>query len=211
MRFTIISKTHGKFEILYDSADDHHVQGHTWSIIKKGNGKFYVVTEVRDAGKRKTKYLHQFIMNAPKGMCTDHINGDPLDNRRQNLRVCTQSENAQNRGKQKNNTSGYKGVFANGKRWMARIRLDGKDKYLGNFKTRAEAGRVRDRATVKYFSLVTPQMLNFPFEYDFEEKKFRDNSDEFACLMDRLNVISKQIIFDLNKRIAAEMHMNRET
>lgn len=76
-------------------------------------------------------------MNAPKGKQVDHINGDKLDCRRLNMRICTASENMQN---QKTwSKSGYKGVNRNGKYWQANIHKDKKRYFLGNFKTINEA------------------------------------------------------------------------
>lgn len=67
----------------------------------------------------------------------DHINGDRSDNRIVNLREATDTENGRNRGKNKNNRSGYKGVskFKNEKRWGARICENGNKHYLGSFHT----------------------------------------------------------------------------
>lgn len=69
----------------------------------------------------------------------DHINGDPLDNRRINLRICTHTENMQNQRLPKNNTSGFKGVSAWKGRWMAQIMARGKHRVLGMFSTPEEA------------------------------------------------------------------------
>ncbi len=60
-------------------------------------------------------------MNAKKGEVVDHINRNKLDNRRANLRICTQSQNLMNRGKTKANTSGYKGVTRYRGKWLAQI------------------------------------------------------------------------------------------
>ncbi len=71
----------------------------------------------------------------------DHINGNPEDNRWSNLRLATNAENLRNRGKQKNNTSGFKGVTwcKTKRRWIAQIKLMQKTKNLGSFKDAAEA------------------------------------------------------------------------
>ncbi len=89
----------------------------------------------------KTTYMHRLILNTPKGKNSDHINGDKLDNRRRNLRICTQSENMGNRKLQANNTSGYKGVFPVKNRWRAEIKKNGIKYFLGSFKTKEEAGK----------------------------------------------------------------------
>lgn len=106
----------------------------------------YAVRQNKIPGKgQRLLFMHRVILNTPNGMESDHINGDKLDNRRCNLRICTKSENMHNTGIRKTNTSGFKGVsFAYGK-WKAQIRIDGKKIYLGLFKTPEMASAVHDR------------------------------------------------------------------
>lgn len=86
----------------------------------------------------------------------DHINGDGLDNRKQNLRICTKSENACNRGIDRDNTSGYKGVcyISNKtkrvKRWIAQIAINKKHICIGYFHTKEEAAIAYNEAATKY-------------------------------------------------------------
>ena len=168
MELFIESKTYGRFVVVYSAADDDIIQGHVWGITKNDN-KYYVATKIKKAdGKQTTKYLHSMIMGThrwPKGFHTDHINGNTMDNRRENLRVCSHAENLENRGKTKSNTSGFKGVYANGNNWMAQIKYKGKSKYLGTFKIKEEAARAYDAAVIELRSVVTSQKLNFPEEY----------------------------------------------
>lgn len=106
----------------------------------------------------KVGYLHQFIMNPPDGMVVDHINHNPLDNRKENLRICTQHENTMNKSTYCNNTSGILGVNwskQNGK-WLARIQVDGKHIYLGYYDTLEEAAEVRRQAEIEYFGEYAP-------------------------------------------------------
>jgi hypothetical protein len=111
-------------------------------------------------GKRTTIFMHTVIAGTPKGAQTDHWNHDTLDNREENLRVCTYSENGRNRGKQKNNTSGFKGVTADGQRWRARIALDEKYHCIGTYDTPEEAARVYDESAKELHGEFAS--LNFP-------------------------------------------------
>ena len=83
-------------------------------------------------------------MSTPKGMETDHINGKRLDNRRKNLRIVTVTENQMNRGPQKNNTSGYKGVIRHPKGWIAKINYMKKAIRLGPFANKEDAAKAYD-------------------------------------------------------------------
>jgi hypothetical protein len=84
-------------------------------------------------------------------MQVDHINGNGLDNRKENLRICSHSENQWNRTKYKNNKSGYKGVFFHSKtgHWEAGIRINGKREYLGVFNTPQEASLAYSRKAIE--------------------------------------------------------------
>jgi len=87
---------------------------------------------------KTTAYVHRIIFLMHHGYIPefiDHIDGNTLNNKIENLRPATKSTNGMNRGKQKNNTSGYKGVyFSNGrKKWIAQIKINQKMKSLGGF------------------------------------------------------------------------------
>src|SRR3990167_2235442 len=102
-----------------------------------------------------TVFLHRFILNAPKGLEVDHINGNGLDNRRKNIRLCTKKENMQNRRISINNTSGYKGVYYHKsdkrkKRWTVFIRTDDNRKFIGRFLTALDAAKAYNEAATKY-------------------------------------------------------------
>lgn len=81
----------------------------------------------------------------------DHINGNKTDNRWDNLRLATKSQNGMNRPAQSNNTSGYKGVSRNRKRWAASIQEDGLKRHLGTFDTPKEAHAAYCRAALKLY------------------------------------------------------------
>lgn len=99
-------------------------------------------------GKRviRSAYLHRDIMSPPKGLVVDHINGNPLDNRRANLRICTQNQNMANMGKG-SKSNPYKGVVKSGKSWYAKISASGKKSqshYFGPYASAEDAAVVRD-------------------------------------------------------------------
>jgi hypothetical protein len=82
--------------------------------------------------------MHRLILNAPDGVMVDHINGNPSDNRRENLRLCTHAENMRNRKIAKHNKCGLKGVYQDTrkKKWRAEIVVDGKRFTLGSHATK---------------------------------------------------------------------------
>lgn len=112
-------------------------------------------------------YMHKSILNCGKEKQVDHINGNTLDNRRANLRLCTQTQNTCNRKKNRNNRSGFKGVNRKksdriGKhwKWASRIGIGKKRLFLGAFETAEEAARVYDEAAKIYHGEFA--RLNFP-------------------------------------------------
>lgn len=101
------------------------------------------------------RLMHR-IVSGNQGQCVDHINGNKLDNRRSNLRVCSQVENQQNRHViNKNNTSGVKGVswFKPHQKWCAEIWVRGKKICLGYFDDKDAAAKARKLGEEKYFTL----------------------------------------------------------
>jgi len=102
--------------------------------------------------KRSSIYMHRLIMGCPKDMEIDHINGNKLDNRRRNLRICTTSQNAMNRTIQSNNTSGHKGVSwcKTHKIWKCYIRKQNKTIHLGHYKNIEDAKKTYVKANKIY-------------------------------------------------------------
>lgn len=114
-----------------------------WNCFTTGRsaGKYYVSTRKGN----KTIYLHRFLLGlAGSKKQVDHIDGNPLNNCRSNLRTVTDAENKQNRHKiDSRNKSGYRGVFWNSQqqKWSAKIQVKGKQYHVGHFVDIHEAGK----------------------------------------------------------------------
>lgn len=110
-------------------------------------------TRKKVEGTPRSILMHANIMRPEKGMDVDHINGNKLDNRRCNLRVCTRSQNLQNMKLRKDNRLGVKGVTFNKARqkYVAQITSNGKNKGLGYFLTIEEAKAAYDKAALEKF------------------------------------------------------------
>lgn len=150
--YIINSKKYGKQIVLLDDEDYERVIKEKYSLSvtydKTING-FYVAFTTKPKNS-SSRLLHRYLLNPDRNMTVDHINRNTLDNRRCNLRVCTQFENNQN---QKANTSGKVGVSYSKteKRYVAYIRIKGKMKRLGSFVDFQDAVRCRIQAEEKYF------------------------------------------------------------
>lgn len=106
----LVKLTQGQFAKV-DDDDFERVSNYKWCAdFRRKLGKYYAIRGHRVNKKHITTRLHRFIMNPPKGMVVDHINGDTLDNRKSNLRVCTVQQNIFNSKISKNNKTGMKGV-----------------------------------------------------------------------------------------------------
>lgn len=127
---------------LIDAADADAVLAHRWYLDARG----YVRRNVPIAGGQgqATVRLHRELMGLTRGdpRKVDHVNHDPLDNRRANLRVCSHAENLQNR-EGGYGRSRYRGVIwlKSAGKWQAQVNFGGKNHYLGRFTDELEAAR----------------------------------------------------------------------
>lgn len=175
-----IGLTSKQQQFIIDKEDISYVENYTWYIQQKiVNGKYvggeYIVAQfpIQD-NKRVRKFLHNIIWEAnygeiPKGKKVDHIDRNPRNNRKDNLRLVSQQSNAMNRNRPQNNTSGFIGVSFNkaGQKWIAYITIDKKRINLGVFDNKEEAIKERLKAEKIYFQDFAPQRHLFK-EYDIE-------------------------------------------
>lgn len=107
----------------------------------------YAYRAVKKAGKQTNYLMHRDVLGAKSGQIVDHINGDPLDNRRQNLRFATHSQNCMNAAAIRK-TSDFRGVSWHScrKKWRAVIKRDGRAKHIGYFASETQAAAAYDRA-----------------------------------------------------------------
>lgn len=135
--------------------DGPRILGRKWHAVKCGSGKFYA--------RRENVYMHRELMagQLEDGLVVDHINGNGLDNRRENLRVVTPAQNTRNL-RVYNNPTGFRGVFPHKGKFLARVASD----YLGFYETAMEAafavnqhlnaldGSIGVRNTIDYDELI---------------------------------------------------------
>lgn len=144
---------------LVDDADYDLLNLFKWSA-SSGRNNYAVRRTVGDDGRQHTVYMHRVIMEAPKGLEVDHINGNMLDNRRENLRLCSRSQNARNQKKHRDNSCGFKGVYKRGNRFGAQLTIQAATFYLGTYSTAEEAARAYDEEAKARFGEFAK--VNFP-------------------------------------------------
>lgn len=126
---------------IVDISDYDNLSEYKWCFLSSG------YAHRRSWPDDKVVLMHRQIMAAPKGVEVDHINGNKLDNRRENLRLSNRVQNARNREKCLNpKTSKYKGVFKKGKRWAASIKENYKNCHLGYFDTQEQVAAAYNEA-----------------------------------------------------------------
>lgn len=151
------------FEVEIDTADLETVDSftNTWyARWSESSGRYYIACW-RD-GKQTS--LHRLILSAHPGQVVDHIDNNPFNNRRSNIRLATHSQNARNRVGVPRSSSKYKGVtfHRNTGKWQAQIRADGHYQYIGLFDDPASAARAYDDKAVELFGEFAK--TNFPIE-----------------------------------------------
>ena len=148
---------------IVDPPDYYLLNNFHWSA-KRDRQCVYAVRFINDPRKRaKIVSLHRIILNPPPGLLVDHRNSNTLDNRRENLRLATHSQNVHNKRKTQSKTSSkFIGVSFEKRcgRWDVRIKHQGKLTWLGRFDDEVAAAKAYDNAARKYHGDFA--RLNFP-------------------------------------------------
>jgi hypothetical protein len=139
----IIIKTSKKHEILVDKDKYYDLIKYTWRVAKVG----YAQTEI----KGKHIYMHRYLMNPINDEIVDHINGNKLDNRTNNLRISNRQLNAHNKKKQEGTSSKYVGVSLYNNKYIARIKKDHKHYNIGRYETEEEAVKAYNKKALELY------------------------------------------------------------
>ena len=138
-----IGYTNKNIPFYFDKEDYEIIKDYCWHIIKG-----YPVASI----DKHTVSMHRIITNVPNDKVVDHINHNTCDNRKENLRICTNAENVTNVKLNRRNTTGAKGVYERPSgRYTAYISKNNKKYWLGTYDTIKEASDVYDKKALEFF------------------------------------------------------------
>ena len=138
-----IALTQGYVAIVNDE-DYERLSSHSWSVTRN---KLHVYAQRRKSDGRGVVRMHREVIDAPPGYEVDHINGDTLDNRKENLRLCTKAQHQHNRRNSGTHSSRFKGVGRHGSKWRAFIERS----HLGVFESEEAAALAYDAEARRRF------------------------------------------------------------
>ncbi len=150
--YRYIPLTQDKYTIV-DKEDYKLVKEYSWFALKS-RGTFYACRNItNDYGFQLTTSLHNILCTPPEGLQIDHIDGDGLNNRQNNLRIVTYSQNCMNRRKSIGKSSKYKGVSYRKDRssWISYIRVNSTLIYIGYFHSEVDAAKAYNRVAAIHF------------------------------------------------------------
>ena len=148
-----IELTQGK-RTQVDDADFEWLSQWKWCVAWNG-WHWYAVRSIPcdSNSKQRRVWMHRLITNAQPGEQVDHQDRDGLNNQRENLRPCTQTQNNANRAKKAGCSSKFKGVYWSKRvgKWRSRIKIDGRQTDLGYFDDEVRAARAYDDASLEQY------------------------------------------------------------
>ncbi len=146
--YAILKLTQGQVTLV-DIEDLPIIAEYRWHASWNPSKKAYYATSSINVSykKQKTIRLNRLIMDTPKGLVVDHIDGDTLNNRKSNLRVCTPSQNCNNKGTYKTSTTGHKGVTRVKNTYEVYVNTGGKKTYIGCSRIYEEAVKMQEEAS----------------------------------------------------------------
>jgi hypothetical protein len=147
----------GLFAII-DACDYAEISKYRWYANRRGHNVYAVCRK-----NGKTIYMHRMIMRPRRDCVVDHIDGNGLNNRRSNLRVCTRRQNQANKGP-RGGSSRFVGVYRQRDKWLAGLRCRGRYFHAGLFDDEVEAAKARDRKAYELHGEYA--YLNFPEDFD---------------------------------------------
>lgn len=147
-----IPLTQGQFALV-DDEDYELVSAYKWCAHRQPHRASGMYNAVHTLPTGKTLLMHRLIMNPPNRVMIDHIDRNPLNNQRSNLRPANHSTNGANTGLKRNNKSGYKGVhWEKGReKWSAQLKTKEKYHHLGRYDTAKEAALAYNQAALTHF------------------------------------------------------------
>ena len=181
---SITNSAGSSYDVFYNLEDEELIKKHSWYIPPSCKHK-YPRTNIN----KKVCMLHRVLMGFPENKVVDHIDENPLNNLRENLRICTHSENQRNRGTPKSNSTGYIGIsYINGRtclsHYQASVTISGATHYIGSYYTALLAAVAYD----DYIKKIKDEYstLNFPkglsreqkIQLEKDEKKFLEISQQ---------------------------------
>ena len=156
--FYIVRRNGDKVNFIIDTEDLDKIKDMCWHAGWRNKFKKYYIEYTKYLGIingkpfYKTIFLHDYIMNMIHGEKIDHISGDTLDNRKENLRKITNSNNLKNRDRKNiNNSTGHRNVSFTGGLYIVQLQIDGKNKRLASFDSVEEAGKFAEEMRKKYY------------------------------------------------------------
>jgi hypothetical protein len=149
------------YEAIVDDDDYEDLVQFKWHIHKD---QWNIYASHYLPSGRGQESMHRRILNAQRGQQVDHINHNGLDNRKENLRFCTNAQNQMNQKKHRNCGSKFRGIYwhKGDRAWRTHIKIEGKQRTIGHFKSELEAARAYDVKAKEAFGEFAN--LNFPNE-----------------------------------------------